>query len=78
MSIMYALVISGNDVARGEHITDFRGKEWVFEAVSRKPEPGKTGKVTVHAVNHPETQREFYPLVFEYKGCSSFIREGKA
>lgn len=60
----HELIVNGKAVQPNARIKDFRGKTWVFEYVSRIPEPGKSGKVTVHAVNHPETKREFYPFVF--------------
>lgn len=70
----YDLIINGEAVERNSRIKDFRGKTWVFEYVSREPDPGHSGKVTVHAVNHPEAKREFYPSVFGDRGRI----EGKA
>lgn len=48
----------------GSIIKDFRGQEWTFVRVSRKPneELGQTGKVVVK--DEFDSQREFYSTVF--------------
>lgn len=43
-------------------IKDFRGQEWRFVRVSRRPSPGLDGKVVVK--DEFDRQREFYWTVF--------------
>lgn len=45
-------------------ITDFRGEEWVFDRVSRGPQPGRSAKVEVHDLEDSTHTREFYASVF--------------
>lgn len=45
----------------GDEITSFRGEVWVFQKVTRLPEPGRSGKVEVHRGG---LTMEFYHTVF--------------
>jgi len=50
-------------ILKGDEIRDFRDEDWIFIGVSRLPEEGKSGKVTVFKGEGHFT-REFYPSVF--------------
>jgi hypothetical protein len=57
--------VNGKIVQQGERIKDFRGEKYTFMRVSREPEPGKSGKVTVqHGTGARAWQQEYYPTVF--------------
>jgi hypothetical protein len=54
---------STRTISHGDTIKSFRGVEYIFLAIERLPEPGRSGKVKVA---DPETGDEmvFYDMVF--------------
>ncbi len=51
-------------VQAGDELKSFRGEWWVFDRISRMPEPGRSGKVEVHDPEDPTRKMEFYDSVF--------------
>jgi hypothetical protein len=58
-------VIGDRVISPGAKIVSFSGTNYTFERVSRRPEPGKTGKVI--ARDGEGWSRELYPTVFDGK-----------
>lgn len=59
---------TGEEIAPGSKMANFRGEEVEFEYVSRLPEPGKEGKIIINSPTlhgNGSWSREVYPSVVE-------------
>ena len=57
----------GSVVKKGDLVTSFRNEQWIYLRVSRPPEPGKTGKITVQEPGNPGNTMEYYDSVFNLR-----------
>ncbi len=54
----------------GDVLTSFRGEQYMFKFISRQA--GKSGKIIVSPAEALDSEREFYPQVF-----NCFIKDGQ-